>query len=141
MGFGLPQDSLEKLGMDATAAVERARSRSRVGRKRMRSEGPGEAMEVDGLEGSQPPKKRIHSSKSRSAPEPAVLGSKFDSEHRTFFHICGRKLAWWCISPAIGYVYMILISSSPPDRLRLPRSVWTGILVLLKDCAGRSVAH
>lgn len=56
------------MGMDATLAVERARSRSRVGRKRTRSEGPA-AMEVDGdAAGSQPPKKRLHSSKSRSVP-------------------------------------------------------------------------
>ena len=53
--------------MDASAAVERVRSRSvsRMGRKRTRSEAPRD-MEVDGEEdGSQAPKKRVHSSKSR----------------------------------------------------------------------------
>ena len=63
------QASLEAMGMDSSLAVARARSRSRVGRKRERSEGPA-AMEVDGapVEGDvimEPPKKRIHSSKSR----------------------------------------------------------------------------
>ena len=59
--------------MDASLAVARARSRSRVGRKRERSLGPS-AMEIDGgAEGDgdvsmAPPKKRIHSSKSRCAP-------------------------------------------------------------------------
>ena len=55
------------MGMDASLAVERARSRSRTGRKRTRSEGPA-AMEVDAegaAAGSQPPKKRLHSAKSR----------------------------------------------------------------------------
>ena len=70
------QDSLEKMGMDASLAVERARSRSqsRVGRKRTRSEGPA-AMDVDAEAGaSQPPKKRLHSAKSRCADLPELQG-------------------------------------------------------------------
>ncbi|KAK9805965.1 hypothetical protein WJX73_009265 [Symbiochloris irregularis] len=66
------RDSLEGMGMDGSLAVARARSRSRVGRKRERSMGPS-AMDIDGgAEGEDgdvimaPPKKRIHSSKSRS---------------------------------------------------------------------------
>lgn len=67
------QTSLERLGLDATSAVERARSRSlsRVGRKRLRSQGP-EAMEIDGHEGSVAPQKRIHSGKSRCCPDPIL---------------------------------------------------------------------
>ena len=61
------QASLERVGLDASKAIARARSRSvsRVGRKRERdaSAGAGEAMEVDGSQA--PEKKRIHSSKSR----------------------------------------------------------------------------
>ena len=63
---------LAKTGLDASAAVSRARERSqsRVGRKRERSlsvaaskkKGESGGMEVDGEQ----PKKRIHSSKSRS---------------------------------------------------------------------------
>lgn len=57
------------MGLDASKAIERARSRSvsRVGRKRLRdapSAGGAEAMEVDG---SRAPQKRIHSAKSRCA--------------------------------------------------------------------------
>ena len=66
----LLQASLSKMGIDPTAAVERARSRSRsrVGRKRTRSVAGGEAMDVDGGDGAQPAaKKRVHSSKSRCA--------------------------------------------------------------------------
>lgn len=51
------------MGLDASAAVERARSVSRVGRKRTRSQSRADAMEV---EDGQPPAKRVHSSKSRS---------------------------------------------------------------------------
>lgn len=64
------QESLEGMGMDAALAVARARSRSRVGRKRERSLGPS-AMDIDGAAAGDgdvimaPPKKRIHSSKSR----------------------------------------------------------------------------
>lgn len=65
----LVQVSLARVGVDASAAVERARARSvgRVGRKRLRSASAAAAadMEVDGSQA--PPKKRIHSSKSRSA--------------------------------------------------------------------------
>lgn len=65
--------SLTKMGLDPTLAVQRARSMSRVGRKRHRSlsvAGPA-AMDIDGAHGDgdavmQPPKKRLHSSKSRS---------------------------------------------------------------------------
>lgn len=61
------QASLERVGLDASKAIARARSRSvsRVGRKRQRdaSAGAGEAMEVDGSQA--PEKKRIHSAKSR----------------------------------------------------------------------------
>jgi len=63
---------LARTGLDASAAVSRARERSqsRVGRKRERSlsvaaaKKKGDGMEVDGEDGQ--PKKRIHSSKSRS---------------------------------------------------------------------------
>ena len=64
---------LAKTGLDASAAVSRARERSqsRVGRKRERSlsvaaskRKGGDGMDVDGDD--QQPKKRIHSSKSRS---------------------------------------------------------------------------
>ena len=59
------------MGIDPTAAVERARSRSRsrVGRKRTRSVAGGEAMDVDdgGGDGAPAAKKRVHSSKSRYA--------------------------------------------------------------------------
>lgn len=66
------QRSLTKMGLDPTLAVQRARSMSRVGRKRHRSlsvAGPA-AMDIDGAHGDgdavmQPPKKRLHSSKSR----------------------------------------------------------------------------
>ena len=62
------QESLGQMGLDASLAVQRARSRSRVGRKRQRSEGPI-GMDVDDPTGGdvvmQPAKKRIHSSKSR----------------------------------------------------------------------------
>ena len=64
------QASLEKLGMDADLAVHRARSASRTGRKRERSvaapvDAEGDAEMVDA---GQPPKKRVHSSKSRCGP-------------------------------------------------------------------------
>ena len=52
------------MGLDASLAVERARSTSRVGRKRARSTDAAAAMDVDVA--LQPPPKRIHSSKSRS---------------------------------------------------------------------------
>lgn len=52
------------MGLDASAAVERARSASRMGRKRTRSQSRADAME--GVEDGQPPAKRVHSSKSRS---------------------------------------------------------------------------
>ena len=57
---------MERLGIDSSPAVERARARSqsRVGRKRTRSQGPAD-MEVDGGEDAQEPQKRIHSGKSR----------------------------------------------------------------------------
>ena len=59
------QTALERMGMDATAAVDRARARSvsRMGRKRTRSEGPAD-MEID-QEGALAPQKRIHSGRSR----------------------------------------------------------------------------
>ena len=64
------QASLERVGLDASRAVARARSRSlsRVGRKRLRdaSAGAAEAMDVGGSQA--PEKKRIHSAKSRRAP-------------------------------------------------------------------------
>lgn len=54
------------MGIDASGAVERARSRSvsRVGRKRERSQGPTD-MEIDGQEDAAAPEKRIHSGRSR----------------------------------------------------------------------------
>ena len=60
------------MGLDPSAALERARARSvsRVGRKRARSlaAAKGDAMEVDGGDGAAlPPIKRVHSSKSRCA--------------------------------------------------------------------------
>lgn len=56
------------MGLNPSLAIERARSRSRVGRKRQRSQGPvgmdlDESADVD----MQPAKKRLHSSKSRWA--------------------------------------------------------------------------
>ena len=58
------------MGLDASKAVARARSRSvsRVGRKRTRDApaGGAEAMDVDGSQA--PEQKRIHSAKSRRAP-------------------------------------------------------------------------
>lgn len=58
--------SLGELGMDASKAIERARSQSRVGRKRVRSLSKGKAA-ADGMGmDSGEPAKRIHSSKSRS---------------------------------------------------------------------------
>ncbi len=63
------QASLARVGVDASAAVARVRARSvsRQGRKRLRSASAAAPadMEVDGSQA--PPKKRIHSSKSRSA--------------------------------------------------------------------------
>ena len=55
------QASLSRVGIDPTAALDRARSQSR-GRKRTRSQAPDD---VDMAEAEEP--KRIHSSKSRSA--------------------------------------------------------------------------
>ena len=54
------------MGLDASPAVKRARSRSvsRVGRKRVRSAGPTD-MEVDTQEEATAPPKRIHSGRSR----------------------------------------------------------------------------
>lgn len=56
------------MGYNTDKAVSRARSQSRQGRKRTRSEGPA-GMDVDGMADGdvdmEPPKKRIHSSKSR----------------------------------------------------------------------------
>ena len=64
------QASLERVGLDASKAVARARSRSvsRVGRKRLRDApaGSAEAMDMDGSQA--PEQKRIHSAKSRRAP-------------------------------------------------------------------------
>ena len=61
------QASLERVGLDASKAIARARSRSvsRVGRKRLRgaSAAPSDAMDVDSSQA--PEKKRIHSAKSR----------------------------------------------------------------------------
>ena len=59
-------ESLGELGMDASKAVERARSASRTGRKRTRTpskapKGGDAAMGEDGE-----PQKRLHSSKTRS---------------------------------------------------------------------------
>ena len=71
---GCEQGALERMGLDASAAVERARSRSqsRVGRKRARSAaasaGASAGMDVDG----EPAKKRVHSSKSRCAIDPTL---------------------------------------------------------------------
>lgn len=75
------QASLERVGLDASKAIARARSRSvsRVGRKRQRdtSAAAGDAMEVDGSQA--PEKKRIHSAKSRCCvrlhPFPARIAS------------------------------------------------------------------
>lgn len=76
------QDSLESMGIDATAAVARARSRSqsRVGRKRTRSVTPG-GMEVEGDEG-EPSAKRLHSSKSRSMSRGRALSTAPPAEGR-----------------------------------------------------------
>lgn len=63
----LHQASLERVGIDPTAAVGRARerARSRVGRKRTRSEAePSTAQSMD-ITAAAPEKKRVHSSKSR----------------------------------------------------------------------------
>ncbi|KAK9828216.1 hypothetical protein WJX74_003764 [Apatococcus lobatus] len=61
--------SLDWMGYNTEKAVSRARGQSRLGRKRTRSEGPA-GMDVDGVADGdvdmEPPKKRIHSSKSRS---------------------------------------------------------------------------
>ncbi|BDA46889.1 Nucleolar GTP-binding protein 1 [Coccomyxa sp. Obi] len=69
--------SLARVGVDASAAVERARARSvsRVGRKRLRSASAAATadMEVDGSQA--PPKKRIHSSKSRSMSRGRALST------------------------------------------------------------------
>ena len=77
--IGCLQKSLDWMGYNTDKAVSRARGQSRLGRKRTRSEGPA-GMDVDGVgDGDvdmEPPKKRIHSSKSRcsfcpvSRPEP-----------------------------------------------------------------------
>lgn len=66
------QASLSRVGIDPTAALARARSQSR-GRKRVRSEGPGD---VEMGEAEQP--KRLHSSKSR------------------YFVPCRKFLMSWC---------------------------------------------
>lgn len=60
--------SLERVGIDASAAVSRARerARSRVGRKRTRSEGGPATTESMDITAATPVTKRIHSSKSRS---------------------------------------------------------------------------
>ena len=68
------QASLERVGIDATAAVQRARSQSR-GRKRTRSEAPAQDVEMTDAQ----PKKRIHSSKSRYAH--AVHGVSVAATH------------------------------------------------------------
>eukprot|EP00884_Botryococcus_braunii_P011877 jgi/Botrbrau1/20690/Bobra.0058s0020.1 len=63
------REALERKGVDASAAVDRARARSlsRVGRKRLRSEsrGAGDAMDIDAPPQAGASQKRIHSSKSR----------------------------------------------------------------------------
>lgn len=59
--------ALERMGLDASSAVERARSRSvsRAGRKRVRSAGPTD-MDIDTEAVETVPPKRIHSGRSRS---------------------------------------------------------------------------
>ncbi|KAK9918943.1 hypothetical protein WJX75_008237 [Coccomyxa subellipsoidea] len=69
--------SLARVGVDASAAIERARARSvsRVGRKRLRSASAAAPADMD-VDGSQaPPQKRIHSSKSRSMSRGRALST------------------------------------------------------------------
>ena len=59
--------SLARTGLDATAAVDRARSASRTGRKRVRSLSVAKAKAAaDGMEVDAAPAKRLHSTKARS---------------------------------------------------------------------------
>ncbi len=107
------QASMASMGLDGSAAVQRARTRSlsRVGRKRTRSEsrGPGglagDAMEgVEGGVDGQPPAKRVHSSKSRSMSRGRVLsmaeprkGSGLKDIAQKVCGGCGgMEMGWWC---------------------------------------------
>lgn len=93
------QGALERMGLDASAAVARAqrRSQSRVGRKRARSAaasaGASVAMDVDG----EPAKKRVHSSKSRCAITTWMCAMRvWPKEHWEFLSVvrCVRQTAW-----------------------------------------------
>lgn len=106
---------MTRMGLDADAAVQRARTRSlsRVGRKRTRSEsrGPAGAPGSDAMEGvegagvdGQPPAKRVHSSKSRSMSRGRALSMAEPKKGSGLKDVVQKVcVGWW------GVVWGVLV--------------------------------
>ena len=130
------QASLERVGLDASKAVARARSRSvsRVGRKRTRDApaGGAEAMDVDGSQALE--QKRIHSAKSRCSPLLPVL----PPYRRKLHHGCDQGMLW--VQDFIAASAIAATLAQPRGRIMILPMAHVCNAVSCDACAGQCPA-